>query len=51
MTLKEVNIDNTRLKEIAHHIFTCEHVNSGWVPLHEKDILDILNDSLEEMFD
>lgn len=51
MTLKEVNIDNTRLKEIAHHIFTCEHVNSGWVPLNEKDILDILNDSLEEMYD
>jgi len=46
MTLKEVGIDNSRLKEMAHHIAVNEGLENAWAPLNEKDILEILEASL-----
>ena len=46
MTLKEVGIDNSRLKEMAHLIAVNEGLENAWAPLNEKDILEILEASL-----
>ena len=48
MTLREVGIDKSRLKEIAAHIATNEGLDnpSIFAPLTEKDIYEILETSL-----
>ena len=48
MTLREVGIDESRLKEIAAHIATNEGLDnpSIFAPLTEKDIYEILETSL-----
>lgn len=46
MHLKEVGIDDSRLSEMANHIAVNEGLEHAWVPLSERDILDILKASL-----
>ena len=41
MTLPEVGIDESRLAEMAKHVAENEGLDQAWVPLLEKDILDI----------
>lgn len=51
MTLREVGINKSRLKEIAAHIATNEGLDnpSIFAPLTEKDIYEILETSLSNM--
>lgn len=46
MHLKEVGIDDSRLKEMAHHIAVNEHLETAYAPLTEEDIYQILVKSL-----
>lgn len=46
LSLREVGIDGSRLEEIARHVAKNEGLDKAWVPLDEKDILDILVQSL-----
>ncbi len=46
MHLKEVGIDDSRLKEMAHHIAINEHLEAAYAPLTEEDIFQILVESL-----
>ncbi len=46
MHLKEVGIDESRLKEMAHHIAINEHLETAYAPLTEEDIYQILVESL-----
>lgn len=42
MHLKEVGIDESRIEEMAHHIAVNEGLENAYVPLTEKDIVEIL---------
>ena len=44
MHLKDLGIDESRIKEMAHHIHTCEHLDyeGAFYPLNEEDIEKIL---------
>ena len=46
MHLREVGIGDERLDEMAHHIAVNEGLENAYVPLTEKDIKEILVDSL-----
>ena len=46
MHLKEVGIDESRIKEMAHHIAVNEGLENAWAPLTESDLVTILTDSL-----
>lgn len=46
MHLREVGIDDSRLDEMAHHIAVNEGLERAYAPLTEKDIKEILVDSL-----
>ena len=46
MHLREVGIDDSRLDEMAHHIAINEGLETAYAPLTEKDIKQILVDSL-----
>lgn len=46
MHLKEVGIDESRIAEMAHHIAVNEGLENAYVPLTEKDIVEILTASL-----
>ncbi len=46
MHLKEVGIDESRIREMAHHIALNEGLDQAYVPLTEDDIVSILTDSL-----
>ena len=46
MHLKEVGIDESRIEEMAHHIAVNEGLENAYVPLTEKDIIEILKASL-----
>lgn len=46
MHLREVGIDDSRVKEMAHHIAVNEGLDKAYVPLTEKDIEEIITASL-----
>ncbi len=46
MHLKEVGIDESRIKEMAHHIAVNEGLENAWAPLAENDLVEILMESL-----
>lgn len=46
MHLKDVGIDESRIEEMAHHIAVNEGLENAYVPLTEKDIVEILTASL-----
>ena len=46
MYLKEVGIDESRIKEMAHHIAVNEGLENAWASLTEDDLVKILIDSL-----
>ncbi|WP_024994357.1 iron-containing alcohol dehydrogenase [Phocaeicola paurosaccharolyticus] len=46
MHLREVGIDETRIKEMAHHVATTQPLDGCWAPLSEDDIAAIMLDSL-----
>ena len=46
MHLKDVGIDESRLKEMAHHVAENEGLDSAWAPLKEDDILSVFKESL-----
>ena len=46
MHLREVGIDDSRLDEMAHHIAINEGLEAAYAPLTERDIKQILVDSL-----
>lgn len=46
MHLKEVGIDESRLKEMAHHVAVNEGVDHAWAPLREEDVYEIYQASL-----
>lgn len=48
MHLKDLGIDNTRVKEMAHHVHINEHLDNSdaFYPLDEKDIEKIILNSL-----
>ena len=46
MHLREVGIDESRIEEMAHHIAVNEGLENAYVPLTEKDIVEILTASL-----
>ena len=46
MHLREVGIGPERLEEMAHHVAVNEGLENAYVPLTEKDILEILTASL-----
>lgn len=46
MHLREVGIGPERLSEMAHHVAVNEGLENAYAPLHEKDILQILEASL-----
>ena len=46
MHLREVGIDESRIEEMAHHIAVNEGLENAYVPLTEKDIIEILKASL-----
>ncbi len=46
MHLRDVGIDESRIGEMAHHVAENEGLENAWVPLTEKDIAEILTDSL-----
>ena len=46
MHLRDVGIDESRLGEMAHHIAVNEGLENAYVPLNEKDLVEILTASL-----
>ena len=46
MHLRDVGIGDERIGEMAHHIAVNEELENAWVPLSEKDIAQIITDSL-----
>ncbi len=48
MNLKKLGIDESRVKEMAHHVHTCEHLDNkhAFYPLNEGDIEKIILNSL-----
>ena len=46
MHLRDVGIDESRIEEMAHHVAVNEGLENAYVPLTEKDILEILKNSL-----
>lgn len=46
MHLRDVGIGEERIGEMAHHIAVNEGLENAWVPLSEKDIAQIITDSL-----
>ena len=46
MHLKDVGIDDSRIKEMAHHIAVNEGLENAWAPLKEDDLVQILTESL-----
>ena len=46
MHLREVGIDDSRIGEMAHHIAVGEGLDQAYAPLSEKDIAEIITDSL-----
>ena len=46
MHLREVGIDDSRIDEMAHHIAVNEGLENAYAPLTEKDIKEILVESL-----
>lgn len=46
MHLKEVGIDGSRLREMAHHVAVNEGVDHAWAPLSEEDVYEIYQASL-----
>ena len=46
MHLKDVGIDDSRIKEMAHHIAINEGLENAWAPLTEDNLVKILMDSL-----
>ncbi|MCR5608753.1 MAG: iron-containing alcohol dehydrogenase [Lachnospiraceae bacterium] len=46
MHLKDVGIDDSRIKEMAHHIAINEGLENAWAPLNEDDLVKILMESL-----
>lgn len=46
MHLREVGIDDSRLREMAHHIAINEGLQYAYAPLNEEDLYTILVDSL-----
>ena len=46
MHLRDVGIDESRIGEMARHVAENEGLENAWVPLTEKDIAEILTDSL-----
>ena len=46
MHLREVGIDESRIEEMAHHIAVNEGLENAYVPLTEKDIIEIFKASL-----
>lgn len=46
MHLRDVGIDETRIEEMAHHIAVNEGLENAYAPLTEKDIVEILTESL-----
>lgn len=46
MHLKEVGIDGSRLREMAHHVAVNEGVDHAWAPLREEDVYEIYQASL-----
>jgi hypothetical protein len=46
MHLRDVGIDDSRIREMAHHIAENEGLEHAYVPLNEEDLVRILTDSL-----
>jgi hypothetical protein len=46
MHLRDVGIDDSRIREMAHHIAENEGLEHAYVPLNEEDLVQILTDSL-----
>ena len=46
MHLREVGIDDSRIGEMAHHIAVNEGLDQAYAPLSEKDIAEIITNSL-----
>lgn len=46
MHLNDVGIDDSRVDEMAHHIAVNEGLENSYIPLLEKDIVEILYASL-----
>ena len=46
MHLREVGIDESRVREMAHHIAVNEGLDKAWAPLNEDDIAAIITASL-----
>ena len=46
MHLREVDIDESRIQEMAHHVAENEGLENAWSPLLEKDIAEIFTASL-----
>jgi hypothetical protein len=46
MHLRDVGIDDSRIREMAHHIAVNEGLEHAYVPLNEEDLMQILTDSL-----
>ena len=48
MHLKDLGIDESRVREMAHHVHTCEHLDykDAFYPLNEDDIEKIILNSL-----
>ena len=46
MHLRDVDIDESRIDEMAHHVAENEGLENAWVPLTERDIADIFRASL-----
>ncbi len=46
MHLRDVGIGDGRIGEMAHHIAVNEGLDKAWVPLSEKDIAQIITDSM-----
>ncbi len=46
MRLRDVGIDGSRIREMAHHIAVNEGLEQAYVPLNEEDLVKILTESL-----
>ena len=46
MHLKDVGIDDSKIREMAHHIAVNDNLDNAYVPLNEDDIVEILTKSL-----
>jgi len=46
MHLGEVGIDESRVREMAHHIAEYDNLERAWAPLNEDDIAEIITNSL-----